>query len=149
MRGSAGTLGMVGAFALVTACRPDPSSAPPRGRTSEALAGVGDRGLFRFELTLTPDPPIVGQHFRVVTNVRDAVTGAPVPGAHFELSAAMPEHGHGMTTSPEHHEQGLGAYVSVGMKFHMAGGWFFSAEAEAAGVHDRITLRFEQPPRFR
>lgn len=149
MRGAAVTLGLISTLALVTACRPETSSEPPRANAGEGLAGLGDRGLFRFELTLTPDPPIVGEFFRVVTNVRDARTGAPASMAHFELSAAMPEHGHGMTTSPEHHARGPGAYVSEGMKFHMAGPWVFSAEAEAAGVRDRISLPFEQPPRFR
>ena len=135
---------------LCCACRGAETSSDVRGAPgATALAGVGEGGLYAFELSASPDPPIVGELFRVVTQIRDARTGAPVEGAAFTLSAAMPEHGHGMTSAPEHRDLGGGDYLSEGMKFHMPGTWTITARAARAGREDRITLRFEQPPRAR
>lgn len=131
------------------ACRGAERSSEPRGAPGAALAGVGQDGVYAFELSPRPDPPIVGELFEIVTRIRDARTGAPIEGAAFSLSAAMPEHGHGMTTAPAHRELGGGDYLSEGMKFHMPGAWMITARAAAAGRGDRISLRFEQPPRVR
>ncbi|WP_437640471.1 FixH family protein [Sorangium sp. So ce854] len=109
------------------------------------LRGAGERGIYAFELALDPGPPALGELFHVVTTVRDARTGAPVEGAEVVLDAAMPEHDHGMTTSPRHRELGGGRYLSEGMKLHMPGAWEFDARARK-GVEDRARIPYDARP---
>lgn len=136
------------AFAI-SACRAEPASDTQKTpQLPPKLTGVGQKNLYRFDLTLTPDPPIVGEFFQVVTRIRDARTGMPISGAEFDLNAEMPEHGHGMTAIPRHYERNPGDYVSEGLKFHMSGAWTITARASSAHQDDRITLRFDQPPRY-
>lgn len=133
----------------LSACRAESTSntqkTPPLPPT---LTGVGHKNLYRFEVALTPEPPIVGEFFQVVTRIRDVRSGTPISGADFDLTAEMPEHGHGMTTIPRHYERNPGDYVSEGMKFHMPGSWAITARVSHAHQDDRIILRFDQPPRY-
>jgi hypothetical protein len=123
--------------------------APPAQevRLDGVLEGVGAAGRFGFELDADPQPPKLGELFRVVTTLRDATTGAPVEGAEVEVDATMPHHGHGMMTVPEHRELGGGRYESRGMKLHMHGRWVLSATARTGTRRDSIAIAFEQPPR--
>jgi hypothetical protein len=114
-------------------------------RTVGALEGTGRLGMLRFELELEPSRPSVGELFRVITTVRDARSGAPVEDASFVLDAAMPAHGHGMSTRPEHRPLGHGRYLSEGMKFHMPGAWEITASASVGPLQDTIVLEYMQP----
>jgi hypothetical protein len=130
---------------LLGAC----DDAPPAEdvRLDGVLEGAGAAGRFRFELEPHPKSPTLGEHFRVVTTLRDGETGAPVEGAEVEVDATMPHHGHGMMTVPEHREIGEGRYESRGMKLHMHGRWVLSATARTGTTSDSIAIAFEQPPR--
>lgn len=134
---------------------PDPASATRTlaaavagAAGSAALSGIGEAGVYRFELELRPAAPAVGQFFAVVTTVRDARTGEGVRGAEFSLDARMPQHGHGMMTAPEHRELGQGRYLSEGLKLHMPGRWSFSVSA-ASEQKDQLQMAFLQPPSAR
>ncbi|KYG02888.1 hypothetical protein BE21_54030 [Sorangium cellulosum] len=118
------------------------AAAPPG---AEALRGAGERGIYTFELSLDPDRPALGELFQIVTAVRDARTGAPVEGAELVLDATMPQHDHGMTTSPRHRELGGGRYLSEGMKLHMPGAWVFDVRARK-DREDRARVPFDARP---
>jgi hypothetical protein len=83
----------------------------------------------------------------VITTVRESKSGRAVEGAQVALDFTMPEHGHGMTTKPEHEALGAGRYRSRGLKLHMPGRWRLSVEAEVDGSKDAAAVPIEQPPR--
>ncbi|UWQ89546.1 FixH family protein [Rhodobacteraceae bacterium M382] len=67
--------------------------------------------------------------------------GQPVSGAYIDLTADMPEHLHGMTTSPLVQETDApGVYLVRGMNFHMPGYWEVTLDITGAG--SRHLLRF-------
>lgn len=91
---------------------------------------------------LTPDgAPVFGilhdWEFRVV-RVGD---GTPVTGAHIEVAASMPQHGHGSATEPVIRELGRGYYRAEGLRFQMPGWW---SVAVSAG-DDEVTFDFLSP----
>jgi hypothetical protein len=117
----------------------------PPPEASSKLGGLGSAGLFDFDIHFEQSPPATGELFEVVTIVRHAHTGEPVDDARFTLDATMPEHGHGMTTRPEHTALGEGRYLSRGMKLHMPGRWLLRARAELPGQSDELSVYFNQP----
>ena len=67
--------------------------------------------------------------------------GQPVTGADIDLKADMPEHLHGMTTTPLVQEtDARGVYLVRGMNFHMPGYWEVTLDISGAG--SRHLLRF-------
>ncbi|WP_438025252.1 FixH family protein [Sorangium sp. So ce233] len=151
LRGGRGWLIVLMGAGIAAGCR-DPARMDEAGARRDAappgagpLRGAGERGIYAFELALDPGPPALGELFRVVTTVRDARTGAPVEGAEVVLDAAMPEHDHGMTTSPRHRELGGGRYLSEGMKLHMPGAWVFDVRARK-NLDDRARIPFDARP---
>lgn len=67
--------------------------------------------------------------------------GQPVTGADIDLTADMPEHLHGMTTTPLVQEtETPGFYLVRGMNFHMPGYWEVTLDISQAG--SRHLLRF-------
>jgi hypothetical protein len=67
--------------------------------------------------------------------------GLPVVGADIDLTADMPEHLHGMTTTPLIQESDTpGLYLVRGMNFHMPGYWEVTLDVSGAG--SRHLLRF-------
>ena len=138
------------AFSLLAACSSRSSNesepdAAPALRSDRPLAAVGRAGRLHFSFELEPASPRVGELFQVVTTVRDARSGVPLERAEFELDATMPQHGHGMSTRPEHREQGEGRYLTEGMKLHMPGRWELRARARTPSIDDEIALVYEQP----
>lgn len=67
--------------------------------------------------------------------------GRPVEGATITVDGDMPQHGHGLPTSPQvTKELGGGDYLVEGMKFHMPGWWVVDYTISTAGQPD--TVRF-------
>ncbi len=67
--------------------------------------------------------------------------GQPVTGADIVLTADMPEHLHGMTTTPlVQYAETPGLYLVRGMNFHMPGYWEVTLDISGAG--SRHLLRF-------
>jgi len=67
--------------------------------------------------------------------------GAPVEGAAILVDGGMPQHGHGLPTSPQMTEYlGEGRYKIEGVRFNMRGWWEFKLAITAAGVSDSITF---------
>jgi hypothetical protein len=71
----------------------------------------------------------------------DAADGRPVDAATIAMNGGMPQHGHGLPTSPRvTRALGNGDYVVEGVKFNMGGWWVVRfAIASAAGT-DTVTF---------
>jgi len=67
--------------------------------------------------------------------------GAPVEGAAILVDGGMPQHGHGLPTSPQMTETlGEGRYKIEGVRFNMRGWWEFKLAITTEGVSDEITF---------
>ena len=67
--------------------------------------------------------------------------GRPVKGANVTVDGGMPNHGHGLPTSPRITKQlGDGRYLVEGMKFNMAGWWQLRFGIESGHHKDRVTF---------
>lgn len=65
--------------------------------------------------------------------------GTPVENATITLQGDMPQHGHGLPTTPSVSTYlGQGDYLVDGMKFQMAGWWVVDFDINAGGTTDRV-----------
>jgi YtkA-like len=69
----------------------------------------------------------------------------PVTHARIKVSGDMPEHGHGLPTSPVAVERGKGFYRLTGMMFQMPGRWYVQLKVRSAQRLDTIRVRFTIP----
>ncbi len=70
--------------------------------------------------------------------------GAPVAGARFEVRGGMPDHDHGLPTSPEvTGELEPGVYLLQGLRFHMPGRWLIEFGIRLGDDADGASLEFE------
>lgn len=95
-----------------------------------------------FSVTISPADPAYQRNslhsWIVVISTPD---GAPVEGAGILLDGGMPQHGHGLPTSPQMTEAlGDGRYKIEGVQFNMRGWWEFKLAITADGVSDNITF---------
>lgn len=88
-----------------------------------SLDKATDHHVYRVALVPPAAPPAVNQLHAWTVRVAGA-DGAPVHGATFAVDGGMPQHGHGMPTSPRvTSELTDGSYRLEGMKFSMSGWW--------------------------
>lgn len=67
--------------------------------------------------------------------------GMPVEGATISVDGGMPQHGHGLPTTPRvTRALGEGAYQVEGLKFNMGGWWEVKFRIEAAAGVDSVTF---------
>jgi hypothetical protein len=98
-----------------------------------------DGGHFRLDLSLEPDPPVVGESLLVVDTV-DA-EGAAV-SATLTLAQWMPAHGHGAADDPSFRELGDGG-VSADLTWSMPGSWELQLEVSHDGTVDQVVVPVE------
>jgi hypothetical protein len=69
------------------------------------------------------------------------VAGAPVEGAAITISGGMPQHSHGLPTSPQATDYlGEGRYRIDGLKFTMSGWWQLRFAISAAAGSDTVVF---------
>ena len=67
--------------------------------------------------------------------------GTPIHGARIAVDGGMPQHGHGLPTTPRvTRELADGTYVIDGMKFSMTGWWEIKLAIDAADGADKVTF---------
>ena len=67
--------------------------------------------------------------------------GVPVARARIEVDGGMPQHGHGLPTSPRvTRELPDGGYLVEGMKFSMTGWWEIKLAIDGPAGADRVTF---------
>lgn len=67
--------------------------------------------------------------------------GQPIKNAELSITGGMPNHNHGLPTSPVYQELEEGMYELQGMKFQMLGSWF--VDVMVASTEGKDTLHFE------
>ena len=74
----------------------------------------------------------------------ETLTGIPVEGAAITLEGGMPEHDHGLPTSPRMTaELGSGDYRIEGIRFHMSGVWEITATIIIDDIHNLCVIPLE------
>src|SRR5215471_4273881 len=82
-----------------------------------------DKGLFTVSYTVSTGTVPVNQMHQWTLHVKSA-DGKPVEDATIDVDGDMPQHGHGLPTSPRVTKYlGDGNYLVDGMKFQMGGWW--------------------------
>lgn len=99
-----------------------------------------EAGLYVAEIAPETDPVSVGPMHAWVVTIEDR-EGAPVDGAHILVDGGMPQHGHGLPTSPEvTQDLGEGRYLIEGMKFNMPGWWELDLGIDGPQGADAVTF---------
>jgi len=101
---------------------------------------LSDNGLFRVSWTSDPATPPLNKIHTWTIHVETA-DGQPVEDAEITVNGGMPQHGHGLPTSPQVTQNlGKGDYLVEGMKFQMLGWWEVRFNISAGGQNDTITF---------
>lgn len=128
---------IAGLSALVMGCGNLLADAPsPDIQTAKASA----HRLYR--VSVRPDvTPIPVRRLQRWTLHLDTINGQPVDTATITMDGGMPQHGHGLPTSPRvTRALGNGDHLIEGVKFNMAGWWVVRfAIASSAGT-DTVTF---------
>lgn len=104
-----------------------------RTRTSEA-------GLYRATIRPQGDSIPKGKLQRWTLHLETA-SGSPVDSATIAVDGGMPQHGHGLPTSPRvTRELGNGDHLVEGMKFNMGGWWVVKFHVTAAAGVDSVVF---------
>ena len=105
---------------------------------------VSDKNIFRVSYLSSEDIIPVNQMHQWTLHV-ETVDGKPVENATITVDGDMPQHGHGLPTSPRVTKYlGNGDYLIDGMKFQMGGWWLMdftiAANAQTDIVHFNMML---------
>ena len=99
-----------------------------------------EAGLYVAEIAPVEESVTVGPMHAWIVTVEDR-DGAPVDGARLTIGGGMPQHGHGLPTSPQvTQEFGQGRYLVEGMKFNMPGWWELDLGIEGPAGPDAVTF---------
>lgn len=98
------------------------------------------KGLYVLSIAPEAGEPRQGELHAWVVTVKTR-QGAPVEGAAISVGGGMPEHAHGLPTSPEATAYlGDGRYRIEGMKFSMTGWWQLKLGVTAPAGADEVTF---------
>ena len=97
-----------------------------------------DNGLYRVSYTASTGTIPVNQMHEWTLHV-ESTDGSPVEDAAITVDGDMPQHGHGLPTSPRVTEYlGNGDYRVEGLKFQMGGWWLMDFTITANGQTDAV-----------
>ena len=127
----------VGAVALLTGCHELHGSAPaPDIGTLKASAHRMYRASVRPDVVPIPVRRLQGWTLHVET-----ADGRPVDEATIAMSGGMPQHGHGLPTSPRiTRALGNGDHAVEGIKFNMTGWWVVRFAITTSAGTDTVTF---------
>jgi hypothetical protein len=106
---------------------------------------ASDKGLFNVSYTASTGTVPVNQMHQWTLHVESA-DGKPVENATIGVDGDMPQHGHGLPTSPRVTKYlGNGDYLVDGMKFQMGGWWLMDftirSNDQTDAVHFNMMLK--------
>lgn len=120
---------------------------PTKDSASDGDALVGgpteaqtEDGVHVVRYTTDPSPIPLSEDFVIRWQV-ERVDGASPDVQMLAVDGWMPEHGHGMNTTPSTVETSDG-WTTEGMLFHMPGAWEIVAVVGAEGTQSRATLTY-------
>ncbi len=140
--GAAAALGL----ALMGGCTRPMMSHGDAERPAASEFGLGPRasagGLY--EATLEPAEPLRTRRMQTVKLLVRTAGRAPVEGASIRVDGGMPEHGHGLPTTPRvTRGLGGGTYQVEGLKFNMGGWWELTFRITSAAGTDSVTFNLD------
>lgn len=113
---------------------------PPPADLDLSLSRATDNGLYVSTLEPGISPVTAGPIHSWTVEVTTP-DGAPVEDAGISIEGGMPQHGHGLPTSPEVTEAlGEGRYLVEGMKFNMPGWWTVTVHIDGPAGTDAATF---------
>jgi hypothetical protein len=99
-----------------------------------------NNGAFVVSFKSELDPITLGSMHSWILHVETA-DGQTVEGASILVDGGMPDHGHGLPTSPQvTQDLGGGDYLVEGLRFQMGGWWEVKFNITADGVEDNVTF---------
>jgi hypothetical protein len=105
-----------------------------------ATTRTSTQGAFRATIQPAVEPIPINSIHSWTLHV-ETPDGRPVENAAITLAGDMPQHGHGMATTPVVGAYlGQGDYLVEGMKFQMGGWWVVDFDVSAGGKTDRISF---------
>jgi hypothetical protein len=125
---------LVGILAVVYLTAPH-ASGPDTARSKKTANGL-------FTASFEPERGVIqqGELQSWLLTVKTAA-GAPVEGAAITVSGGMPQHNHGLPTSPQATDYlGEGRYRIDGVKFTMSGWWQLRFAISAAAGSDSVVF---------
>jgi len=104
-------------------------------------------GHFHIQWRPEPEPLPFNAPFRLLVSVVNAdEAGTPLTGeTRLEVTALMPDHGHGMHRTPRTTRRADGSFLVEGMLFHMRGHWDLVFNVWSDGRYDQAIFRAELP----
>jgi len=133
----AATLFTAGCGTIMTMMHGGPSRPP------ESEFGLGPRpsATTMYTATLEPAEPLRQRRLHSVRLRVLTVDQKPVDGASIKVDGGMPQHGHGLPTSPRvTRALGDGVYQVDGVRFNMGGWWELKFRISAAAGVDSVTF---------
>ncbi|HMQ57982.1 MAG TPA: FixH family protein [Rhizobiaceae bacterium] len=113
---------------------------PPPADLDLARTKVTANGAFSVSVAPEAGEATQGPLHNWVVTVKTP-QGAAVDGATIAIDGGMPQHGHGLPTSPQMTKAlGDGRYLVEGVRFNMGGWWEFKLVIDAGGVRDAVTF---------
>ncbi|MEP9389130.1 FixH family protein [Mesorhizobium sp. KR9-304] len=117
-----------------------PSAAPTKSEIDESRSRTTANGLY--VAAIEPESPGMKQgelHSWILTV--KTPDGKPVDDAKITVGGGMPDHNHGLPTSPEVTQYlGEGRYRIDGVKFSMSGWWELRFDISSAAGSDTVTF---------
>ncbi|MDX8515369.1 FixH family protein [Mesorhizobium captivum] len=126
---------LVGILAVVYLTAPHSRPGPDISRSKKTASGL-------FVATFEPERGVIrqGELQSWVLTLKTAA-GAPVEGAAITVFGGMPQHNHGLPTSPQATDYlGEGRYRIDGVKFTMSGWWQLRFAISAAAGSDSVVF---------
>lgn len=126
---------LVGVLAAVYLMAPNAPSGPDTARSRKTANGL-------FVASFEPEHGVVRQgELQSWLLTLKTANGAPVEGAAIAVSGGMPQHDHGLPTSPQATDYlGEGRYRIDGVKFTMSGWWQLNFAISAAAGSDSVVF---------
>jgi|KBSSwiStaDraftv2_1062776.scaffolds.fasta_scaffold93226_3 hypothetical protein len=104
---------------------------------------LSDNGLFNVSYSASTGTVPINQMHQWTLHV-DSADGKPVENATITVDGDMPQHGHGLPTSPQVTKYlGKGDYLVDGMKFQMGGWWVMDFTITANGQTDAVHFNMQ------
>ncbi len=130
-------------FVFVVALLATSMAEDNRGESADRRVWISQSGLFQVRYKSQQHPITINRMPSWVLHVETA-DGQPVANADITLLGGMPEHNHGLPSSPRMTQYlGNGEYLIEGIRFHMNGSWEITITIGAGGDRDTVVILLE------
>jgi len=114
-----------------------------RAESADSRVWISQSGLFEVSYKSQQHPITINRMHSWVLHVETA-DGQPVANADITMLGGMPEHDHGLPTSPRMTQYlGNGEYLIEGIRFHMNGSWEITITISADSDRDTVVILLE------